>query len=89
MACNSDEKIVKDANEIFESRKEKYISDKIAGCKRELMIQAEHLADSNLITLINSLKKDSIFIPTDTIKPVKPNVNFPDYKKPLKPDTTK
>ena len=30
MACNSDEKIVKDANEIFESRKEKYISDKIA-----------------------------------------------------------
>lgn len=53
------------------------------------MIQAEHLADSNLITLINSLKKDSIFIPTDTIKPVKPNVNFPDYKKPHKPDTTK
>jgi hypothetical protein len=88
IACDDESKIIKNAHEIYNQRKQKFLDDKKTACQRELMAKAESIADSTLITLINSLKKDSLYIPTDTIRPVKPDIQFPNYKKPEKPDTT-
>lgn len=86
-ACNKEEKIIKAAHEAYQSRRDAYIQNKLNSCQRALMLQAESIADTTLIKIINALKTDSIYIPRDTTKPIQPNISFPNYKKPTKPDT--
>ncbi|MBK8485393.1 MAG: hypothetical protein IPL31_13905 [Saprospiraceae bacterium] len=49
------------------------------------MAKIELEADSILIFLSKRVKYDSLTIPYDSIRPVKPDVQFPNYKKPEKP----
>ncbi|MDQ3142504.1 MAG: hypothetical protein M3Q56_09705 [Bacteroidota bacterium] len=83
--CNIEQDIEKRSLEHLNKRKEEYFQNKLENCKRELMSKAERITDSMMITMSKSIKYDSLTIPTDTTKPIKPEVLFPDYIKPEKP----
>ncbi|MBK8450520.1 MAG: hypothetical protein IPL42_11060 [Saprospiraceae bacterium] len=77
----SQEKIEQSLNE----RRTKFIAEKSEECNKILMAKIELEADSILIFLSKRVKYDSLTIPYDSIRPVKPDVQFPNYKKPEKP----
>lgn len=69
----------------LEEIRQNFIDAKTKECERMLMIEIEQRADSILISLSKKIKYDSLTIPYDSVRPVKPEVDFPDYKKPQKP----
>ncbi len=84
----------KDENELtnemikqkLEERRTNFIQNKMEECNKELMKEIEELADSILIYQSKRTKYDSLTIPYDSIRPEKPELQFPEYKKPVKPD---
>jgi hypothetical protein len=54
-------------------------------CEVGMLREIELEADSILILMAKRTKYDSLTIPTDSIRPLQPEVQFPEYKKPVKP----
>jgi hypothetical protein len=67
----------------------KLIDEKTIQCNKELMQEVETKADSILSYNAKRIKYDSLTIPYDSIRPQKPDVKFPQYKKPVKPKEEK
>lgn len=64
-------------------RKNKFMLERMADCRRRLMSQAQSTADS-IIRLESKIQKfDSIPVPYDTFKPTRPAIAFPEYKSPI------
>ncbi len=61
------------------------IEEKTKACDKQILAEIELMADSILITLSKRIKYDSLTIPYDSIRPAKPEIKFPEYKKPVKP----
>ncbi|HEX5625731.1 MAG TPA: hypothetical protein VFX48_06935 [Saprospiraceae bacterium] len=60
--------------------------EKLNQCENGLLQEIELEADSILILMAKRTKYDSLTIPTDSIRPLQPEVHFPEYKKPVKPN---
>ncbi len=63
-----------------------YIAEKTVACEKEFFEHVEHVADSILIDLAKKAKYDTLTVPHDTTRPLKPEIQFPTYKKPVKPE---
>ncbi|MBK8954507.1 MAG: hypothetical protein IPM34_02990 [Saprospiraceae bacterium] len=63
-----------------------YNTDKNLECEKYIQDQLDQYADSILIVLSKKIKYDSLTIPYDSIRPEKPMIDFPEYKKPEKPE---
>ncbi|MEO6190495.1 MAG: hypothetical protein ABIO44_09245 [Saprospiraceae bacterium] len=68
----------------LEERRTNFLQEKLSICTREIYSKAQTFADSILRIESKQAKLDSILFPHDTLKPSKPEVLFPDYKKPLR-----
>ena len=66
--------------------RQNFIKEKTLECDKMLMKEIEEKADSILIYLSKRNKYDSLTIPYDSIRPEKPEVIFPEYRKPEKPE---
>ncbi len=87
ISCKDEEKANDEMVKLkLEERRQNFIAEKTDQCTKELMMKIEELADSILIYQSKRTKYDSLTIPYDSIRPEKPEVIFPDYKKPEKPE---
>lgn len=68
----------------FEERKNSLLTERLSQCTRQMYKDAQSLADSILRIESKQSKMDSIKVPYDTLRPIKPDINFPDYKKPTR-----
>jgi hypothetical protein len=66
-------------------RKEKYINERLDVCKRNLMSISQSKVDSILKMESKKSKFDSIHVPYDTLRPLKPEISFPKFIKPNRP----
>jgi hypothetical protein len=70
----------------LDERRREFIKEREEDCHKLLMKEIEEKADSILIYTAKKIKYDSLTIPHDSIRPEKPEVAFPQYKKPEKPE---
>ena len=68
----------------LEERRINFLREKLTICTREVYSKAQTFADSILRIESKQAKMDSILFPHDTLKPTRPEVLFPAYKKPLR-----
>ncbi|MEP7195173.1 MAG: hypothetical protein ABI851_01550 [Saprospiraceae bacterium] len=80
----SQEKIDQATQIQLEERKKNYFTSRLDDCTRNIQKEAQSIADSLLRIESKQSKMDSIRAPHDTLKPMKPELVFPDYKKPTK-----
>ena len=77
------------ANTLIEEKlaelRQNLIAEKTNECDKQIMAEIEIQADSILIYMSKRIKYDSLTIPFDSIRPIKPEMEFPKYKKPEKP----
>ncbi|MBK9960262.1 MAG: hypothetical protein IPP06_02670 [Saprospiraceae bacterium] len=66
-------------------RKEKYFKEKLDVCRRNLMSISQSKVDSILKMESKKSKFDSISVPYDTFRPIKPEISFPKFNKPNRP----
>lgn len=78
------EQVEKEVLRQYEERRATIISDKMSQCQRQLFKDAQTFADSILRIESKQSKMDSIKVPHDTLRPQKPDIKFPDYKKPAR-----
>jgi hypothetical protein len=83
---DSNEKTELLVQEKLRELREDLVKEKTMECEKQILSQLEHKADSILIFLSKRTKYDSLTIPYDSIRPVKPEIEFPGYKKPKKPE---
>ena len=84
-SCSLDtSKIEAQATALLQEKKSKYFKERHDKCLRELSIEAQTIADSILKSISKSIKFDSLKVPIDTLRPEKPNIDFPEYIKPEK-----
>lgn len=70
----------------LEAQIQQTITSKEQACNQLISELLDHQADSILVVLSKKIKYDSLTIPHDTLRPEKPDITFPDYQKPEKPD---
>lgn len=70
----------------LEAQRLQLIADKEQACTQQINSILDHYADSILVVLSKKIKYDSLTIPHDTLRPEKPEIEFPEYQKPEKPD---
>jgi hypothetical protein len=67
---------------LLDERKTSFFENKQRECYKQFTREVEGLADSLLMLRTKNTKYDSLTIPYDTLRPIKPEIAFPDYKKP-------
>lgn len=78
----SPSKIDEESSRLLEERRQTYLKERMLECTRLLYSQAQTIADSILKIESRNSKLDSITVPHDTLRPSRPEVQFPEYKKP-------
>ncbi|HMW40056.1 MAG: hypothetical protein K1X68_05835 [Saprospiraceae bacterium] len=63
-------------------RQSNQLRDRMAICSRLIYSEAQTRADSALRIESKQAKLDSILVPHDTLRPLRPEVDFPDYAQP-------
>lgn len=76
--------IQNEVNREFNEKKSSLVSERLSQCQRQLYKDAQTIADSVLRIESKQSKMDSIKVPHDTLRPVIPELQFPDYKKPAR-----
>ncbi|MCC6814861.1 MAG: hypothetical protein IT267_00435 [Saprospiraceae bacterium] len=76
------EKVNEEVFRQIEERKSNFIAERIIQCNRTMYQDAQSIADSILRIESKQAKMDSIKVPYDTSRPLQPEVQFPEYKKP-------
>ncbi|MBP8724959.1 MAG: hypothetical protein KBF37_05780 [Saprospiraceae bacterium] len=86
-SCKQDEDLVARQTEAkLTALVQQFTEKKTEECTRRMQQDIERLADSVLIVLSKRIKYDSLTIPIDSVRPEKPEVSFPEYRPPKKPD---
>ena len=87
LSCHSDQtdKLQNSIQEKLLERKTIFLQNKYEECRRKLMSQVQLEVDSTLSFGSKNLKFDSIAVPHDTIRPLKPEITFPEFHKPERP----
>jgi hypothetical protein len=65
-------------------RKEKFMAERMQECSRRTMSRAQAIADSILRIESKIQKFDSIPVPYDTFKPERPEIQFPEFVRPVR-----
>lgn len=87
LSCSNEEMAIATlVNQKLEAKRQKLILEKTQLCDKEVMKLIENLVDSVLIYQSKKIKYDSLTIPYDSIRPSKPEIIFPEYRKPTKPE---
>ncbi|MBK9108564.1 MAG: hypothetical protein IPM92_09405 [Saprospiraceae bacterium] len=66
------------------AQQKQFTDEKNLECDKRIQEKLEQYADSILIVLSKKIKYDSLTIPYDSIRPEKPEIEFPEYTKPEK-----
>lgn len=84
LSCGQKDQAVLDevVGKLLSERKKVFLDEQLLQCNRNLYSLAQTTADSMLRIESKALKLDSIKVPHDTLKPIKPEVRFPQYKTP-------
>lgn len=86
MSCKDKATLTQElVREKLEALKMQYQNEKVQECDQRIQEKLDHIADSVLIVLSKKIKYDSLTIPYDSIRPEKPDIEFPEYRKPEKP----
>ncbi len=86
-SCKNEETRISElTRQKIEELRNQYIADKTKACEKGFFENVEHVADSILIDLAKRAKYDTLTIPHDTTRPMKPEIQFPRFKKPVKPE---
>ncbi|MBK8243394.1 MAG: hypothetical protein IPK88_08210 [Saprospiraceae bacterium] len=87
ISCNNDtpEKLQNLIQQKLLERKTIFLQNKYDDCKRSLMSRVQLEVDSTLSFGSKYLKFDSITVPHDTNRPLKPEISFPQFNKPERP----
>ncbi len=80
----SAEDVKNEVDKQYNEKKSNLMMDRISQCQRQLYKDAQTIADSVLRIESKQSKLDSIKVPHDTLRPTKPELQFPDYKKPTR-----
>lgn len=87
ISCTSPEKqLAQLTQKKLEAQIQQTIASKEQSCNQLISELLDHQADSILVVLSKKIKYDSLTIPHDTLRPEKPDITFPDYQPPVKPD---
>ncbi|MCC6754720.1 MAG: diguanylate cyclase [Saprospiraceae bacterium] len=86
-SCTREEDVIaRQTEEKLAALVQQFTTKKTEECTRKMQQDIERLADSVLIVLSKRIKYDSLTIPVDSVRPEKPEVSFPEYRPPQKPD---
>lgn len=86
-ACKDQETRIEELiQEKLAAQQTQFLDEKNLECDKRIQEILDQYADSILIVLSKKIKYDSLTIPYDSIRPEKPEIEFPEYVKPEKPD---
>lgn len=86
LSCGGNDSVTLKTEVKLSELKENYRVKKMEECDKQFELNLNALADSILIVLSKKNKYDSLSIPTDSIRPEKPEIEFPEFTKPGKPE---
>ncbi|HMS30003.1 MAG TPA: hypothetical protein PKD32_09135 [Saprospiraceae bacterium] len=88
-SCGDNTREIKElAERKYQEKRAEYFQQKYGNCYRQLLLDAQTQADSILKDISKKIKFDSLRVPTDTMRPEKPDVNFGGYEQPKREDST-
>ncbi len=71
-------------NELLEERKEAFFNKKREDCVKQFAREVQDRVDSILTMRVKRTKYDSLTIPYDTLRPAMTQIDFPDYRRPMR-----
>lgn len=86
LSCTGNDSVSIKTEVKLKELKENYHIKKMEECDKQFELNLNSLADSILIVISKKNKYDSLNIPTDSIRPERPEIEFPEFTKPGKPE---